>query len=56
VSPDLIFLTINDISYYESNGSRTRIHLLDEQVYLGNGNLGEFAKVLEQHHFVRIHH
>lgn len=54
--PEIIFCSIDQISYCESNGSRTKVHFIDGRSYLANGNLGNFTSVLEGQHFVRIHH
>ena len=54
--PEIIFLSTHQINYCESNGNKTKIHLCNGEVYLANGTLGNFGKILETSHFIRVHH
>lgn len=52
---DSLLLSIDEISYCESKGSRTIVHLTNGESHVATGSLGDFGKALEQKHFTRIH-
>ena len=49
------FVKTSDILYCEASGSYTRFHLSGKQSLLVSKNLKEYASMLEDHDFMRVH-
>lgn len=52
----LVLLTISDIIRLESDGSYTKIFVIDGSTHLVSKNLGYYEDQLSQHDFLRVHH
>jgi two-component system, LytTR family, response regulator len=54
-SDGLVFVSIDEILYCEATGNYTNIHMIDSRKFLVSRTLKEYADLLEDQDFFRIH-
>ena len=52
----LTFVNINQLIRCEAEGSYTKLYLKPNQEVLATGTVKEFEELLNEHHFIRVHH